>query len=98
MNNIKKYSENEFDTIALVFYYSKKGDIDISEPNIMVNLKTAQAKELSENDEMVQYLPIKNAWSRYFLVSVPKNDENYLNLFVEIYPFEQVLLRFPKGL
>ncbi|MDR2081821.1 MAG: hypothetical protein LBP54_08065 [Campylobacteraceae bacterium] len=98
LNNIKKYSENEFNMIALAFYYSKKGSINIGEPNITVNLKAAHAKELSENDEMVQYLPVKNPWSRYFLINAPKDNENFITLFVEIYPFERVLLRFPKAL
>ncbi|MDR2099478.1 MAG: hypothetical protein LBP40_01455 [Campylobacteraceae bacterium] len=96
LNNIKKYSENELDTIALSLYYSKKGDIEIDEPKVEINLQSLQVKELFENDEIVQYLPVRNEWSRYFLISAPKSNEQYLNLFVEIYPFEQVLLRFVK--
>jgi hypothetical protein len=97
LNNIKKYSESGLDMAALVFYYSKKGNIDIGEPNITINLKPSLVKEFSEHDEIAQYLPVKNTWSKYFLATAPKDEEDYLNLFVEIYPFERVLLRFPKG-
>jgi hypothetical protein len=100
LNNIKKYSENELDIIAISFYYSKKGDIEqLGEPKVAIGQKAAAATELSEDDEIIEYLPFRAAWSKYFLVSAPKSqEEDYINLFVEIYPFQQVLLRFSKAL
>ncbi|MDR1007451.1 MAG: hypothetical protein LBL65_02650 [Campylobacteraceae bacterium] len=100
LNNIKKYSKNEFDTIAISFYYSKKGDIEqLGEPKIMIGQRAAIPTKLSEDNEIIEYLPFRVAWNKYFLVSAPKsNEDDYINLFVEIYPFEQVLLRFPRAL
>jgi hypothetical protein len=98
LNNIKKYSANELDTVVLIVYYSKNGDVEIKEPNITFGTKTAHVATLSTDDEIIKYLPIQNKWSRYFLASVPKTSEDYLNLSVEIYPFEKVLLRFQKDL
>ncbi|MDR0666496.1 MAG: hypothetical protein LBF71_03700 [Campylobacteraceae bacterium] len=100
LNNIKKYSENEFDTIVISFYHSQKGDIErLGEPKIAIGQKSAILTKLSKDDEMMEYLPFHAAWNEYFLVSAPKsNEESHVNLFVEIYPFGQVLLRFPKAL
>jgi hypothetical protein len=99
LNNIKKYSKNEFDTIAISFYYSQKGDIKkFGEPKITIGQRAVTQIKLSEDDEIMEYLPFRAAWNEYFLVSAPKsNEEGYINLFVEIYPFGQVSLKFPKA-
>ncbi|MDR1976171.1 MAG: hypothetical protein LBQ18_04200 [Campylobacteraceae bacterium] len=99
LNKIKRYSQSEFDMIALSFYYSKEGDVEqLGEPNVKVGQKSANVTKLSEDDEIVGQLPIRSAWSNYFLVSAPKSDDEHINLTVEIYPFERVVLRFPKAL
>ncbi|MDR2636092.1 MAG: hypothetical protein LBC08_04600 [Campylobacteraceae bacterium] len=100
LNNIKKYSENELDMIAISFFYSKKGDIEqLGEPKITIGQKAVIPTQLSEDDEIVKYLPFRAAWNKYFLASAPKsNEDGFVSLSVEIYPFERVLLRLPKAL
>jgi hypothetical protein len=98
LNNIKKYSANEFDTVILSVYYSKNGNMEIGSPNVIFGGKSLHVTPLLEDDEIVKYLPVQNRWSRYFIANIPKTDEAYLNFFVKIYPFETVALRFQKAL
>lgn len=99
LNNLDKFSDKNQDTIVLSIYFSptKENNQTIGFPYVFINDSEAYVVELQKDDEIMQYLPSTNSWSKYYLVAGKKDvDFNRLRLGVEIYPFSKVELTLQK--
>lgn len=99
LNNLERYEQNSVDTIALSVYFSNqdKGKEAYDIPKVMIDEENATVIQISQDDDIVKYLPTVNKWSRYYLVMGKKDvDFERIRLNVEIYPSVQALLTLQK--
>jgi len=99
LNNLEKFEKNEVDTILLSIYFSnsEKDRGDSWLPKVSINSEEASIIKLSQDDEIINYLPSANAWSNHYLVTGKKSvDLKKFRFTVEIYPSIQALLTLQK--
>jgi NhaP-type Na+/H+ and K+/H+ antiporter len=99
LNNMQKYFGSKTEMIVLSSYYSSfssEMDSNLKKPAVKINGKDVGIIELDNDNELLQNIPVRNMWSKHYLVLSEKEANNILKLTVEIYPFLPVLLELSK--
>lgn len=99
LNNIdKKYESKEFNSFIIGIHLVNKDNHELDKNSYKLSLnnkKYTKIKSLENNSELVQSIPLKNNWAKYYLVNF-KNEKEVKNLNLKLThsTFGQIQLGF----
>jgi len=76
LNKVEKKLENSFETFIVSIYQVNKKEESSKLPQFTLNdEKPIEIVPIEQNDKILESLPLKNSWAKYYFVSFNKNEE-----------------------